>query len=252
MAERRMFAKTIIDSDPFLDMPASSQALYFHLCMRADDDGFVNNPKRIQRMVGATEDDLRLLIAKSFVLDFNSGVIVIKHWRIHNWIRADRKHDTKYIDEMSMLKVKENGAYTLCQSNVSQMSVNPHTEYRLGEDSLDKSRKSYVHPDGANECDSPSADEPDFMADFEKIYKPYPKKKGKAKAFAHYKKWVTDGRKFADGTNKLTREQIWYAVQRYIKEQERKEVTDYQYWKNFDTLLGPDLLDYVEEGDGGK
>lgn len=107
-----MFAKTIIDSDSFLDMPLSAQALYMHLSMRADDDGFVNNPKRIQRVVGCNDDDFNVLVAKRFILTFESGVIVIKHWRIHNYIRGDRKHDTTYRDEMALLEVKDNGAYS--------------------------------------------------------------------------------------------------------------------------------------------
>lgn len=113
MAERRMFAKTIIDSDAFLDMPMSTQALYFHLSMRADDDGFINNPKRIQRMVGASDDDLKLLVAKNFILTFQSGVIVIKHWRIHNYIQKDRYKETVYKEEKALLRVKDNNAYTL-------------------------------------------------------------------------------------------------------------------------------------------
>ena len=87
MAERRMFSKTIIDSDAFLDMPLSTQSLYFHLSMRADDDGFINNPKKIQRMIGCADDDLKLLIAKNFIIPFESGIVVIKHWKIHNYIR---------------------------------------------------------------------------------------------------------------------------------------------------------------------
>lgn len=114
MAERRMFAKTIIDSDVFLDMPLSTQALYFHLSMRADDDGFINNPKKIQRMIGCGDDDLKLLIAKKFLILFESGVIVIKHWRIHNYIQKDRYKETVYTDEKSLLYLKENKAYTLC------------------------------------------------------------------------------------------------------------------------------------------
>ena len=144
MAERRMFAKTIIDSDSFLDMPLSAQALYMHLSMRADDDGFVNNPKRIQRMIGASEDDLRLLLAKSFILSFDTGVIVIKHWRINNWIRADRKVGTTYTDELDMLTIKENGAYSLetLENREVQPSVNQvSTEYRLGKDSIGKNSK---------------------------------------------------------------------------------------------------------------
>ena len=106
MAERRMFAKTIVDSDAFLDMPLSSQALYFHLSMRADDDGFVNNPKKIQRMIGCSDDDLKLLIAKRFVLIFDSGVIVIKHWRLHNTLRKDRYKPTIYQEEFKKLILK--------------------------------------------------------------------------------------------------------------------------------------------------
>ena len=112
MAERRMFAKTIVDSDAFLDMPLSTQALYFHLSMRADDDGFVNNPKKIQRMIGCSDDDLKLLIAKRFVLIFDSGVIVIKHWRLHNTLRKDRYKPTIYQEEFKKLILKSDGGYT--------------------------------------------------------------------------------------------------------------------------------------------
>lgn len=112
MAERRMFAKTIIDSDAFLDMPLSAQALYFHLSMRADDDGFVNNPKKIQRMIGASDDDCKLLIMKRFILAFESGVIVIKHWRIHNYIQKDRYKETLYTEEKNRLAIDEKNAYT--------------------------------------------------------------------------------------------------------------------------------------------
>ena len=112
MAERRMFTQKIVDSDAFLDMPLSTQALYFHLNMRADDDGFVNNPKRIQRTIGASEDDLKLLIAKRFVIGFENGVIVIKHWRMHNTLRKDRYNPTQYQDELALLEIKDNNAYT--------------------------------------------------------------------------------------------------------------------------------------------
>ena len=112
MAERRMFTQKIIDSDAFLDMPLSTQSLYFHLNMRADDDGFVNNPKKIVRMVGASEDDLKLLAVKRFIICFDNGVIVIKHWRMHNLLRKDRYTETQYVEQMKSLKIKENGAYT--------------------------------------------------------------------------------------------------------------------------------------------
>lgn len=112
MAERRMFAKTIIDSDAFLDMPTSAQLLYFHLCMRGDDDGFVNKPKSIMRICGARDDDLKILFAKKFVIPFNTGVIAIKHWRIHNYIRRDTYTPTKYWEERQTLVFDQNGAYT--------------------------------------------------------------------------------------------------------------------------------------------
>ena len=153
MAERRMFAKTIIDSDAFIDMPLSTQALYFHLSMRADDDGFINNSKKIQRMVGCSDDDMKLLIAKNFIIPFESGIIVIKHWKIHNYIRGDRKRRTVYPEEMALLTEKDNGAYSLisdeqfdeCQANVRQMTdkcpsndrqLTGKCQHRIGEYSI--------------------------------------------------------------------------------------------------------------------
>lgn len=112
MAERRCFTQKIINSDAFLDMPLSSQALYFHLAMGADDDGFVNNPRRIQRLVGASEDDLKLLIAKRFALACEEGVIVIKHWRMHNTLKKDRLKKPHYPEIAARLYIKENGSYT--------------------------------------------------------------------------------------------------------------------------------------------
>ena len=113
MSEKRMFSKQITESDAFLEMPLSTQALYFHLGMAADDDGFINAPKRIQRGVGGSEDDLKLLIAKNFIIPFDSGVVVIKHWKINNYIRSDRYKETAYTEEKSRLSLKENGVYTL-------------------------------------------------------------------------------------------------------------------------------------------
>ena len=117
MAERRMFAKRIIDSDAFLDMPLSTQSLYFHLSMRADDEGFINNPKRIQRMIGASDDDCKLLIAKGFILVFETGVIVIKHWKIHNYIQKDRFKPTICSEEKKEIVTEEDGTYTQCTRN---------------------------------------------------------------------------------------------------------------------------------------
>ena len=108
-----MFSKNIVDSDAFLDMPQSSQLLYFHLCMRADDEGFVGNPKRIMKMVGSNDDDYKVLLAKSFLIPFQSGVCVIKHWLIHNTIRMDRFNPSTYQDERKQLSLKDNKSYTL-------------------------------------------------------------------------------------------------------------------------------------------
>lgn len=134
MAERRMFAKTIIDSDAFMDMPLSTQALYFHLSMRADDEGFINNPKKIQRMIGASDDDLKVLIAKRFILPFESGVVVIKHWRIHNYIQKDRFKPTVYTEEKALLTSKGNGAYTEVDTDCIQDGYSLETQDRLGKD----------------------------------------------------------------------------------------------------------------------
>ena len=111
MAERRMFAKTIIDSDAFLEMPITSQLLYFHLHMRADDEGFINKPKTLMRMLGSKDDDMNVLITKKFIIPFESGIVVIKHWRIHNYLQKGRYIETKYTDEKSMLELDENNAY---------------------------------------------------------------------------------------------------------------------------------------------
>lgn len=107
----------IVDTDAFLDMPLSTQCLYFHLNMRADDDGFIGNPKRIEKIIGANDDDLKLLIAKRFVILFDDGVIVIKHWRMHNTLSRDRYIETSYTDEKKKLLLKDNGSYSLTNGN---------------------------------------------------------------------------------------------------------------------------------------
>ena len=132
MAERRMFAKTIIDSDLFLDMPASSRLLYYDLAMRADDDGFVNSPKKIARMTGASQDDLSLLVAKKFLIPFESGVVVIKHWKIHNYIRNDRYKPTMYTDEKSLLVENESKEYEMSYQTDAVYQVDTKWIPRLG------------------------------------------------------------------------------------------------------------------------
>ena len=113
MAERRMFAKTIIASDAFLDMPLSARCLYFALGMYADDEGFVNSPKSLARLIGASTDDMNILLVRKFVIPFPSGVCLIKHWRINNYLRSDRFQPTKYTEERNQIIIEENGAYAL-------------------------------------------------------------------------------------------------------------------------------------------
>lgn len=140
-----MFTKKITDSDPFTEMPLSAQALYFHLNMHADDDGFLNNPKKIQRSIGASEDDLKLLLAKRFILAFEKGVIVIKHWRMHNLLRKDRYSETQYIEEKETLLLQKDGSYTekppeLPVATTWQPSGNQvATQYSIGKDSIGQS-----------------------------------------------------------------------------------------------------------------
>lgn len=195
MAERRMFAKTIVDSDQFLDMPLSTQALYFHLSMRADDEGFINNPKKVLRMTGASGDDFKLLIAKRFIIEFESGVVVIKHWRIHNYIQKDRFKRTMYQEEKSLLKVKDNKSYTLdttCIQNVSSLD----TQVRLGKDRLDNNMSisdEILDGDFEEVKPEPKKQPKQLESDFEKLWKLYPNKKGKQVALKAYKRAIKDG-----------------------------------------------------------
>lgn len=192
MAERRMFAKTIIDSDAFLDMPLSTQALYFHLSMRADDDGFINNAKKIQRMLGCADDDLKILLAKNFVIPFETGVCVIKHWKVHNYIQKDRYKPTVYVEEKEKLSIKNNDVYTLdteCIQTVSTLEA----QVRLGKASLGKDKDIYT-------------------PEFDQFWMAYPKKTGKDAAFKSWKKlkpriddvmfalsWQVESKQWKDG-----------------------------------------------------
>ena len=132
MAERRMFAKTIVESDAFLDMPTTARLLYYDLGMRADDDGFINAPKKIIRETGASQEDLDILIKKKFLIAFSNGVVVVKHWRMNNYIQKDRYKESKYIEEKATLTLDQNGAYTQCIQDVYTLD----TQVRLGKDRL--------------------------------------------------------------------------------------------------------------------
>lgn len=148
MAERRMFSKTLIDSDAFLDMPLSAQSLYFHLSMRADDDGFINNAQKIIRMINASKNDFDLLILKKFIIKFDDGICVITHWKLHNYIRSDRYKATIYKENLRKLITLENKAYSLNEEIINKVNnngipeVSPlDTQNSIDKDNLDKVRK---------------------------------------------------------------------------------------------------------------
>ena len=134
MAKRRMFSLDIIDTDLFMEMPQSSRLLYYELCMRADDDGFVSSPKKIMKMVGCNEDDFRVLTTKQFIIPFDTGIVVIKHWKIHNYIQKDRYKETIYLDEKNELNQEKNGMYTKC----IQDGYTGKDRLELGKDRLGK------------------------------------------------------------------------------------------------------------------
>ena len=153
MANRRMLNKTVVESDPFFEMPADSQALYMHLVLNADDEGFVGNPETIRRMTGFSKDSLKLLIAKGFLISFQSGVVVVTHWEMQNKIQPSRKTKTIFTDEKGLLIVDEQGKYLIfnnssepCQQDADKMSEEcqrvadkTSEQVSIGKDSIDKS-----------------------------------------------------------------------------------------------------------------
>ena len=225
MAERRMFAKTIIDSDAFLEMPMSARLLYYDLAMRADDDGFVNSPKKIMRMIGASQDDMSILILRKFIIPFDNGIVVIKHWKIHNYIRKDMYHETKYKDEKALLGMDENNAYTLNRNNVvtdllqerNEVVTSPSTQVRLGKDSIGKDK---------------------YICAFEEFWKHYPRKKDKARAYKCYCARLNDG---------YTEDQLLTACINYAAECELNK-TEERYIKHGATFLSVNepFLDYLK------
>lgn len=230
MAERRMFAKTIIDSDAFLEMPATSQNLYFHLSMRADDDGFVNKPKSIMRDCSAKDDDLNILFARKFVIPFESGIVVIKHWRINNYLRNDRYKPTVYKDEKSTLYLDENNAY----------STTPQGEPLGATEPLPALEEPKAEEDGEPKIS--------IMAEFLRIYTKYPCNIGKAKkdSLNKYYAWLTGKAVTVMGSKKTVRYnhiQIMFALKKFMDDNEN---TEEQYIPRLPTFLGEKMLcDYV-------
>lgn len=250
MANRRMFSLDVVDTDRFLEMPASSQNLYFHLGMRADDDGFVSSPKKITKLVNCGEDDLNVLISKGFVIAFDGGIVVIRHWKQNNYIQSDRYKQTLYKKELSALTVN-NGAYeidmyTPCIQSVSKMEA----QY-----SIEIDNNILCAPDGAQESEKTEKRTPELdkkaalqqdTEDFEEIYKIYPKKKGKAKAFEYYRGFVGKGRMLGGTRYRLNRREIYLAVDAYVREKEEAG-TDLQFYQDFSTFMNKTILDYLPE-----
>ena len=242
MANRRMFSVDVVCTDKFLEMPASSQALYLQLGMKADDDGFVSAPKQITRMTNASEDDFRILVSKGYIIPFDSGIIVIKDWKVNNYLRRDRYTETRHLKEKSALEIVDD-VYVISDklNSVSvsgvpdgipdgNRSVSPvDTQVRIGKVN--------------NNICSPEPDERE--QNFEKIYAIYPKKRGRTRAFSNYCSWLK-GRMVSRKRIKLTNREMYLAVSRYVEQQEARG-TELDYYKNFDTLMGSQLLDYVED-----
>ncbi len=235
MAQKRMFTMKIVDSDAFLDMPLSTQALYFHLNMRADDDGFVGNPKRIMRTIGCHEDDLKMLILKRFILTFEDGVIVIKHWRMHNCISQNRYHETQYTDEKSQLLLKENKSYSKTHG------------VPLDDRGIIEAQGTAVPALPGGECDeegNTGKRRNNYPTDFEEFWAEYPKTADKGQGYKKYQARINDG---------FSPEELLEAARNYRMECER-EHTPTKYIKHAKTFLGDatPFLDYVTKKGAGE
>lgn len=211
MAKKRMFNNDVLDTDAFLGMPLSAQALYFHLNMRADDDGFISNPRRVQKYVGASEDDLKLLIVKNFIIVFDDGVIVIKHWRMHNTIQKDRYRKTNYVEDLKLLGIKENKAYTLNVSNMETkciQNVSSDIDLDIGLDKDIDLNNIYGQDDldqagSKNENDLGEPKKEIWEEQFEEFYKKYPKKVKKQDVKKWFKKNKPSSELFSSMINSL-------------------------------------------------
>ena len=238
-----MFSMRVIDSDAFLEMPLSTQALYFHLSMRADDDGFLNNAKRIMNMIKANQNDYDLLLAKAFIIQFPDGICVIKHWRINNYIRKDRYHRTVYTDELSMLMVKDNDSYTLKSSDSEVGIPNGNqsvTESRIEENRLEENRI---------ETRARASDEIQPLPfDVEKVwkdtYKVYPKQ-----SYSNSAKiaWLDLFKGIATDNQLDVAKMVVYAIQLYLDDYKKQNPDDetFRYVPRFDTWLKEDCMYWI-------
>lgn len=226
MANRRMFSLDVVDTDKFLDMPATSQNLYFHLGMRADDDGFVSNPKKITKLVNCSNDDLNVLIARGFVLVMEDGIVVIRHWRQNNYIQADRYKKTIYQQQIAALTVND-GVYELDTECIQAVS-NLETQVSIG-----KSKDSISNI---------------YSRHFEEFWSVYPRKSEKAKAYKAYNARLKDG---------FSEDELLAAAEAYSAECQ-KDRREQKYIKLGATFLSAStpftdyLSDHSEKGGDGS
>ena len=252
MARKRMFSLLVVDTDEFLDMPSSTQSLYYHLGMRADDDGFVSSPKKIVKLVNCSNDDLKLLIAKGFIIPFDSGIIAIRHWKLNNDLKKDRYTPTIYLNEKSTLKVNKNKVYSIDGNNLDtkwiQNGNNLDTQNSIDKNSIDKnsidknSIDIYTIEPELEKSVSKKEIEKILTDEFNTIWKEYPNKQGKQNALKSYIKARTkDKVEYQDVVDGLRRYLIyckqnkkwyspkngstWFNQQSWTDEYPTKEVT---------------------------
>lgn len=233
MAKKRMFDNEIISQDSFIDLPKEAIALYFLLGMEADDEGFVA-PKKVMRVYAISDDTLKILIAKNYIIPFKSGVVVITDWKRNNYLDKNRITPTIYQEEKEQLifdDKKSKYLLSACGSSVKQMLNDSLTS--IEEKSIEENKNI------------PSSKDEELRNHFELIWNIYPNKKGKAKSLQLYFNWLK-GRKINSITSKLTDEQMYYAVLAYKKECEENKI-EQQYIKHGDTFFNTAILDYVEK-----
>ena len=197
MAQRRMFSKKITETDQFLDMPMSAQCLYFHLNMSADDDGFIRNVKTIKRMIGASDDDLKLILSKEFIIPFDTGVVVIKDWKIHNYIRSDRYTETVYKHEKSQLTTDENNAYQLGMTSGIPNGYQMDTQVRLelGKDRIEIEKD--IEKNNKSQSPRRYGDDSPYLKMAQYLFNWIKQNNPSAKE-PNYQKWADDFRKLSE------------------------------------------------------
>lgn len=229
MADKRMFSKRMISSDAFLEMPLTAQGLFFHLCMRADDEGIVDSPKKIMRECQAKQKDLDILIQKRYLLTFPSGVVLIKHWKIHNTIPKDRFVPSTYTEELSTVMVKDNKAYTERRQNDYNSSTNCNQN-----DTPDKNREDKSREEKNNIC-AAEPHEMDLEDFFESIWLIYPLKRGKGQVSKAKKKVL----------HRIGFEHMKRCIERYVEE--LKATGKEKYMQHGSTFFNSGYVDYLDE-----